>query len=271
MLHILNKNMNVLQKNNPVFLLGVQRSGTTALSYSLNHEFNKHGGLFTINGKLIYFLQRWLTDDDIAFGHFRSDEISFALRRIMPSGIGVENWLKKVDFALHEAAALVANGTDLDAVSLSRQIIMKAYEDYILWGDKYNEYMHQIPYIDKLFPDAKYILLIRNPFDVSNSILNWNKNKPWRPFNSTNNLIKWKSWHEPIISIIRKWEKDKYLIIEYNDLCEGKETERLTNFLNMSFHNTLNNLKINKKNSDFSVDLLPPTIRDIWLELIKNR
>ncbi|WHX86983.1 sulfotransferase [Bacillus paralicheniformis] len=250
--------------------MGVQRSGTTALSYSLNYEYNKHDGLFTVNGKLIYYLQRWLTDDDIAFRHFRADEISFALRRIMPSGIGAENWLEKVDFILNETAKLVANGTDIDAVSLSRQIVMKAYEDYVLWGDKYNEYMHQIPYIENLFPDAKFILLIRNPFDVSNSILKWNKSKPWRPFSTANNLVKWKIWHEPIISKIRKWEKNKYLIIEYNDLCEGKETERLSDFLNMPFIDTLGNLKLNKK-SNISVDLLPPSIKDIWLKLNEFR
>src|SRR5699024_4680841 len=128
----------------PIILLGSQRSGTTALSFILNEVYSENNGFFSINGKLLYYLNRWLTTSDLVHRHFRVDEILYSLKRKVPFGKEkeVDKWLKNVEVILREVALEVANGKHYDPILLSRAIINRSYSIFDLWGEKYNEYLY---------------------------------------------------------------------------------------------------------------------------------
>src|SRR4051812_36557269 len=92
----------------PVFLVGAQRSGTTALASCLSAAFARRGGTFTVNGKLLYVLSRWMRPEDLHGRHLRTDEMLHALRRRSVWGVGSEQWLERAESALRAAAADVA-------------------------------------------------------------------------------------------------------------------------------------------------------------------
>jgi hypothetical protein len=43
--------------------------------------------------------------------------------------------------------------------------------------DKYPELIFRIPFVKRIFPDAKFVFLQRNPWDTCNSIASWSKRK----------------------------------------------------------------------------------------------
>lgn len=131
-----------MNKNAPLILLGSQRSGTTVLSYALSEAFSLKDGIFTVNGKVMYFLNRWLTKTDLEARHFRADEIMHSMLRRTPGGNGIDRWLEQVERVLRQAALEVADGLHCDEIALGRKIIRDCYAGYTRWGDKYNEYLN---------------------------------------------------------------------------------------------------------------------------------
>ena len=253
----------------PIILLGAQRSGTTALAYSLNNLFAQKNGQFTINDKIIYYLQRWLTDKDIENRHFRADEVVYSLKRVVPKGIPNENlWMEQISVILNKTSSLIADGTDICAIDFIRNIMSEIYGNYAVWGYKYNEDILNISYISTLFPKARFIILVRNPLDVANSILNWKKEKVWRPSSISENLRKWECWHQELISLINHWDKSKFIVLDYDKLCEGEYKKDLSSFLNMEIGNEFDNLKTKRDTVNFrDEDKIPTSTMKIWEKL----
>ncbi|MGG2016768.1 sulfotransferase [Bacillus sp. S10(2024)] len=258
-----------LDDQSPVILLGFQRSGTTALAYALNEAFANIGGIFTVNGKLLYYLNRWLTQEDLYYRHFRIDEILYSLKRKLPGGKGVEIWLNQVENELRKAALAVGDGKHNDTTILGRSLVENSYSGFTRWGDKYNEYLHHIPQIDKFVPNARYILLYRNPFEIVNSVLEWDGDRPWRPTTEMANLEKWANWHTNVLEFFNGISSNRYIVINYNHLCLSEETERLSEFLELDLQPFLINIKsrrLSENNHNF-----PSKIEDVWSQLNKLR
>lgn len=233
----------------PLILIGAQRSGTTILAHLISEAYQQNQGCFTVNGKLLYFLKRWLTDNDIKNFHFRADEIIYSLRRKKPYGKNIDFWLGNVEEVLNKYSGEIANGKyeNANSIELTRKIIMECYAPYHLWGDKYNEYLNDLPYINCLFPKAKYILLYRNPFEVSESTLKWSRVQSWRPSDTDKNIVKWVRWHDSWFNLLAKINKEDILVLNYKKLCEGEETKRISQFLNCDFEDYIGKIHPNKK------------------------
>src|SRR5438552_7790386 len=116
----------MLIRQQPIFLLGSQRSGSTALGMCLSKVAQECGGSFTVNGKLLYYLKRWWIDDP-TLRHARADEVLYSLKRRMPLGPNINSWMLKVEQALRRSAGRIADGSSNDLTGEVRQVWHECY------------------------------------------------------------------------------------------------------------------------------------------------
>jgi hypothetical protein len=181
----------------PVFLVGAQRSGTTALAFALSRAFDEAGGCFTVNGRLPYLLRRWWTEDDLRYQHLRADEVEHSLRRAPTAGVHTDAWLERAAIALRAGAGRAASRT-VPRAGVAREIRLICEEAYGggPWGDKYNEYLLDLPWLSQTFPTARWIFIVREPADVVASMLAWRHDKVWNPRRERDAAAKWASWNQ---------------------------------------------------------------------------
>jgi hypothetical protein len=200
----------------PVFVIGAQRSGTTALGHELSRIFATHNKTFTVNGRLPYLLHRWLNRSDLRHRHFRADDVFHTLCRHPVAGIGSDRWVQAAGIALSNAAARTANG--LSARQLHdehRRILSDAYRGEH-WGDKYNEYILITDYLADVWPDARFIAIHRHPLDVAASCVRWTK--VWVPDNMKTCVTKWRQWVNTWMRIRRRLRKSQYVDLLYENV-----------------------------------------------------
>lgn len=240
----------------PVLLLGAQRSGTTALAHALSHAFAAAGGIFTVNGRLPYVLRRWLTSTDITGRHLRADDVIHALSRRPATGTGADEWRQAADRALRRVAAEVADGAGPGGkVEVAQQILAASYGAWPFWGDKYNEYLLDLPWLLELAPDARFLVLVRNPADVAASMLSWTGDRPYNPSSRAAALGKWKRWNDAWLRFADRVPAPNRLVIEYHDLCAGGCVERVQEFVSVPLKAHLRTLRSNRRGDQPPVPL----------------
>jgi hypothetical protein len=206
------------ERQEPLLLVGAQRSGTTALGHALSAAYARAGGCFTVNGKLFYLAARWIGDDDLAARHLRVDELCHALDRRPAGGDGAQLWRGRVEAALRAQAFRVADGHVDGAATLVRDVAAAAYGDGP-WGDKYNEYLLDLPYLHRLYPRARWLFVYRHPAEVAASMRAWSGDRPWRPADLAGCELKWAEWNERWLAF-RDWvAAHRRLEISYDALC----------------------------------------------------
>ncbi|MDF5757688.1 sulfotransferase [Spongiactinospora sp. TRM90649] len=231
----------------PVVLLGAQRSGTTALAHALSRAYADAGGLFTVNGKLPYLLPRWCTRADLDGRHLRADEITFALSRRPPGGEGAGLWTARVAETLRHAAARVAEGEPADPRELIADIVAESYAGWPFWGDKYNEYLLDLPALLAAVPTARLVLLVRDPGEVAASVLAWTGDRPYRPATLRGAYAKWAAWHRGWLDLAPTLDPARRLVIGYRELCAGRETARLSDFTGLDLVPYLGGLRASRR------------------------
>jgi len=218
----------------PLFLVGAQRSGTTALAHAISGQVHaQHGGVFTVNGKLWYLLLRWLDVADLEARHFRADEVCYALRRRPAQGAGAAEWLSRADGALRVMAAEVASGVypaDPAGVRQACRAVAAAVAGAAPWGDKYNEYLLQLPELRATFPEARWLFLRRHPAEVVASMTEWTGVRPWNPASPRDCEAKWMSWNRRWLSFRSGLTPDRVLELDYADLCSGAANRAVQEF-----------------------------------------
>jgi len=202
----------------PLLLVGAQRSGTTALGHALSAAYAAAGGCFTVNGKLFYLAARWITDDDLTARHLRVDELCHALDRRPAGGEGAARWRVQVEAALRAQATRVADGRVDAAVTLVRDVAAAAYGDGP-WGDKYNEYLLDLPYLHRLYPRARWLFVYRRPAEAAASMRAWSGDRPWRPSDLDGCELKWAGWNERWLAFRGEMAAHRRLEISYDALC----------------------------------------------------
>ncbi|MFI9504930.1 sulfotransferase [Nocardia sp. NPDC052566] len=249
----------------PLLLVGAQRSGTTALASVLDAAFDTVGGIFTINGKLAYLLQRWCTDADIRGRHFRADEILHALDRKQPYGTHSVTWRLRVERVLRTTAARVARGGVADAGALRRSIIEECYAPASRYGEKYNEHLLELEALSPIFPDAHWLLLIRHPAAVAASMLRWRGDRPWRPVDRADALAKWADWHGPWLGLPWTADPTRCTVLDYDSLCRGDGLGRLSAAIDLNLAPFAAGLIEHQSTVDHS---LPKDIGRVWNRLL---
>jgi len=203
----------------PVFLVGCQRSGTTALALHLQ----RHPALaLTVNGKLLYLLIVWLLEQEAhaACGHVRLDEVAFAFGRKAPYNLSARTMQAIQAYLVRGAPGHLTAGCDPRAAirAMLDDIYAIIHPDARRIGDKYNEYLLQLPAIHAIYPDARYIFVYRDPVDVAESMLRHFRGRPWAPLNVVQALDKWASWNARWLAMRGLLDPAYYIELCYEEL-----------------------------------------------------
>ena len=99
------------------------------------------------------------------------------------------------------------------------------------WGDKSPEYNHNLNVLGELFPDARFIHLIRDGRDVCLSL----KKRYWGPKNAYTAAVEWKHEIEKIDAFLDGVPDARKIEVKYENLCESPFDvfQALCEFLNV--------------------------------------
>jgi hypothetical protein len=179
-----------------LFLIGAQRSCTTLLAKMLAPH---PAILLTIEGKLLYYLITWVARDPFINpgAHLRLDEIAHSITRRPVTGISEleQHRMRRALLTRFRPSRF----RTMDRREIIRTIWCGVYEEIkgnrVVIGDKYNEYLLQLPEIIGLFPEARFIFLHRNPVDAAESMMRSFKDRPWAVETPEDGLRKWAQWN----------------------------------------------------------------------------
>jgi hypothetical protein len=192
-----------LMRSAPFFVVGCQRSGTTLLRFMLDC----HPKLAVPRES--HFLVT------CAPGRFERWDASRSLERIL----GHPLFWSDGDRARIEA--VVADERPSDYVTLLRAVFASYAEadGKVRWGDKTPGHVAHMNRLAKLFPDARFIHLIRDGRDVSASIVE----RPWGPPNPSSAAFWWRRKVAQGRDFGRRLGPGRYLEVHYEDLVERTE------------------------------------------------
>lgn len=221
----------------PIFIVGMPRSGTTLISNMLNvlnevhfpEETHFFSRLQKYNSRSIFFRSV------VSFGDFYfSKRMIYNRNEIIDKGLinkfdSLETISEKFKFILH------LKGGNL-------------FKDGIVY-EKTPDHMNCIELIRREFPNAKFVLLVRDPRDVFNSLrtVNWNKVFPLKDrIYSYRKLSK--------LSVL-----DYVHTIKYEDLITEPviELEKACKFLSLNYKESMSKDFFNKENSNFDLKSEP--------------
>ncbi len=193
---------------NPIFILGCPRSGTTMLANLLRksrfgepietHFITKYYKKLDSYGKLEIKtnLDRLLKD-------------IFSERPIMQWGIPID-----VD-TFYEGLEDFSYSNIVHNVCMLRS----RSKGYASWGDKTPHYTLDLSSIYKLFPESKYVFIIRDGRDVALSLLR----QPWGPNNFYSCAHLWKAYNAPNDTLDEIKSKGRLYFVRYEDLLDNAE------------------------------------------------
>jgi len=208
----------------PLLVLGVRRSGTTLLRVMLG----RHSELAIPDES--YFIPQ-LADrhrGTIDVGEFADD-----LRRL-PT---LRDW----DVPVDEVRARLRPGMRLG------EAIAAVYETYAArhgkrrWGDKTPMYMQRLPMLERLFPDARFVHLVRDGRDAALSFLAMPKGivtETWaHPRTATEFASEWRTEVEAAHRLGRNVGPRRYHELRYEELVAGPERElrRICDFAELAY------------------------------------
>lgn len=221
------------------FIIGNPRSGTTLLRLMLDAHPN-----ITVPpecGFIIWFYQKycnWIPDANLdhKYNLFIED---------LKTAKKIENW--HLDY---DALASFLNESKPDNYSELCDAIYQYYatmhtSSITIWGDKNNFYLRHIKELVQLFPNAKFIHIIRDGRDVACSYKELNRKELSSP-----NAPK---LADDIIQIANEWQQNNFKIlngfashvketnfisVRYEDLVKESDNElkRLCTFLHIDYH-----------------------------------
>ncbi len=87
------------------------------------------------------------------------------------------------------------------------------------WGDKTPHYLDRVGDLDRLFPDARYLYIVRDGRDVALSLLE----KPWGPNNIHACAVQWARMNAPSRTLDELRRQDRLHFVRYEDLLRRPE------------------------------------------------
>jgi hypothetical protein len=205
----------------PFFIVGSARSGTTLLRLMLNAHPD-----VAVPPESRFIAELWTGQDEV-----KIDELLAKLDR----NKRFQTW----------GLPLAAVRQELDDKTFApyTEVIEAAYHAYARahgkrrWGDKTPRYVRNIPLLARLWPDARFIHLIRDGRDVALSYAD----VPFGPKNVATAAKLWSARVQAGLRDGRVLGGKRYIEVNYEDLVEDPEgeTRDLCDFLELDFHSRM--------------------------------
>ncbi len=207
----------------PVVVLGVSRSGTTLLEEMLD----SHSEL-AIPTESYFIPQLWNRHSRRFFVDAFLDDLT-RLARVREWGVTPEDVRRRLPPAPTLAEAI--------------QAIYRSYADSqgkSRFGDKTPSYMQSLPLLDRVFPGAQYIHLVRDGRDASLSFMEMRRRpsfNPARPRGIAAFASQWRLEVEGAAEFGRRVGSSRNIELRYEDLALEPELEllRVCDFLQLDF------------------------------------
>jgi len=215
------------EQNPPIFILGVQRSGTTLLRLILN----SHSHIAIPEEST--FLMPLLKKKNIK-AHLSGKSLK-ALVNYLSLNSQLKLWNYDCSDFLHSLS-------EKEHITL-KNLIEEMFRSYCrnnsksIWGDKTPSFFRKIDILNLLFPDAKFIHIIRDGRDVFDS---WRKMDPSKK-NVAVAAIEWRYKLSKIEKSLRFVPDKNRLTIRYEDLLEQPEImiESICSFLGIAYESDM--------------------------------
>ena len=194
----------------PVLVLGVRRSGTTLLRVMLD----RHSELAVPDES--YFVPQLA---DRHFRHVDPDEFVDDLRRI--------DTLAEWDVPLDKVRARLTERMPIGAAIATVYAVYADERGKPRWGDKTPMYMQNLRLLERLFPDALFVHLIRDGRDAAMSFLSMPAGlmtETWmQPRTVAGFACQWRTEVKAAQRLGRRVGDERYLEVRYEDLVGDVE------------------------------------------------
>jgi hypothetical protein len=217
-------------------MVGCQSSGTTWLAWLLH--FASQGSfsseLGVIRAGLIWFKRAVRNPHDFRAARF--GEFADMFRSIRGGQIDDKNkWnaaypvLCEQLNLMNESGALSywASRNDVDAFlrELAYRVHVAGRSNVEYWGDKYPEYLLYLEDIHSIFPDARWIFVIRDPISTIHSLMTTRKGQSAREpvvqevrEGLATAVEQWEQWNWNWFEFRKRLSKDSYIEINFSEL-----------------------------------------------------
>ena len=196
----------------PLLVLGVRRSGTTLLRVMLD----RHSELAVPDES--YFVPQ-LADRHLR--HVDPDDFVDDLRRI--------DTLAEWDVPLDKVRARLTERMPIGAAIATVYAVYADERGKPRWGDKTPMYMQNLRLLERLFPDALFVHLIRDGRDAALSFLSMPKGlmtETWmQPRNVAGFACQWRTEVKAAQRLGRRVGAERYLEVRYEELVGDVESE----------------------------------------------
>ncbi|WP_416306683.1 sulfotransferase family protein [Neptunicella sp. SCSIO 80796] len=217
-----------MESFDPIFIVGVQRSGTTFLRLLLN----RHPDIYIpFETNFLYILK---LSENTDFSDLSQKKA--LMKRILEEPLTAKGDIQFSDFER------------LDDVSNATQMIDMLFEENcqkagkVRWGVKTPHYVLKMHQIMQLYPNARIIALVRDPRDIflSQKGISWGIKDPVRMANAWNLA-------EYSIEMIRTLFPDNIKTVRYEDLIRNTEgmVKEICDFVQCDFQPSLLNFDNN--------------------------
>jgi hypothetical protein len=206
----------------PTFVLGFQRSGTTLLRLFLD----AHSALaipFESMSLIDFYHRR------TAYGDLSNMEDRARLVDDLLAAKGISAWQPRVsraDVALERCTSYAAVVNEI-FVAYARHCGKPG------WGDKTPGYTRDVHILNELFPNAKFVHLVRDGRDAALSLVR----QPWGPGDLLSALEEWNEVVGWSRKMCRMLSPERYLEVRFEDLVTRTEEvlRQITSFLSLPF------------------------------------
>lgn len=240
----------------PLLILGVRRSGTTLLRVMLD----RHSQLAVPDES--YFVPQ------LADRHLRRvdpDAFIDDLRRL--------GTLAEWDVPLDKVRARLRTGMPIGAATGTVYAVYAEEHGKERWGDKTPMYMQNLRLLERLFPDALFIHLVRDGRDAAMSFLSLPKGlvtETWmHPRDPAGFACQWRTEVAAARRLGRRVGGDRYLEVRYEDLVSDVEPvlRRICDFAQLPYERQMidyaGNVDVSSKPHQQSLKRPPtPGLRD---------
>jgi Sulfotransferase family len=214
----------------PVMILGHGRSGTSLLQGLLRKHLRISSG--TESQFIPRYYYRLPGYGDLSDGD--------NLRRLV-SDVSKERWFertRKFGFVT-SADAIVEDVREKSFRGVLNAIFgqLSRHQRMVRWADKTPEYVYHLPVLGSVFPDARYIHIVRDGRDVALSVFA----ESWGPKNTTTAALEWVHSIELTRAFATTLPASQFMEVRYEDLL-SRPVEvfgRLIEFLRIPDHDKL--------------------------------